>query len=69
MTLSPARVCLACESFPCRCIRVPLVTTHYPRFEPCACGGTILAQSAASVFAAVQSHNASTGHAIWRAAR
>lgn len=67
MSLAPARVCDACESFPCRCARPRLLIASETRYERCVCGGTIVAKSAADIFTAVKAHNASVGHNIWRA--
>ncbi len=67
MSLAPARVCGSCDLFPCRCLRVPLVSNGFPRFERCLCGGTIHADDQESVFTAVRAHNASIGHNVWRA--
>jgi hypothetical protein len=42
-------------------------TAGPPRFELCACGGTIAAGSSPqSIMAAVRWHNATARHAAWR---
>lgn len=73
MTLAtaPARACDVCRSWPCRCLREPLLTVYREpsvAVEACACGRSIVAyeRHPAAIALAVRVHNRATTHALWR---
>jgi hypothetical protein len=66
-TLGPARMCLDCGSWPCRCQRV-ITESVATLVRECVCGRNVIVASPepAVVTRDVQRHNLTPQHRAWR---